>query len=147
MASQISKLFSLKLILVIDGWGIGSEIDQISCHWSLLMITDDKSTKVPGIISLRSEMGLKSSYLSHLPHVIDCFGKLALKASSQCLSQQKAGPIFLCFLKCMMTSSNGNIFRVTGPCAGNSPVTGEFPAQRQWRGTLMLSLICAWING
>ena len=31
----------------------------------------------------------------------------------------------------MMTSSNGNIFRVTGPfCAGNSPVPGEFPAQR-----------------
>ena len=29
-----------------------------------------------------------------------------------------------------MTSSNGNIFRVTGLCAGNSPVTGEFPAQR-----------------
>ena len=41
-------------------------------------------------------------------------------------------------LICMMTSSNGNIFRVTGPlcgenaalCAGNSPVPGEFPAQR-----------------
>ena len=30
----------------------------------------------------------------------------------------------------MMTSSNGNIIRVTGLCAGNSPVTGEFPAQR-----------------
>ena len=30
----------------------------------------------------------------------------------------------------MMTSSNGNIFRVTGRCAGNSPVPGEFPAQR-----------------
>ena len=31
----------------------------------------------------------------------------------------------------MMTSSNGNIFRVTGHmCAGNSPVPGEFPAQR-----------------
>ena len=29
-----------------------------------------------------------------------------------------------------MTSSNGNIFRVTGLCAGNSPVTGEFPTQR-----------------
>ena len=26
-------------------------------------------------------------------------------------------------------------------CAGNSPVTG------QWRGALMFSLICAWING
>ena len=30
----------------------------------------------------------------------------------------------------MMTSSNGNIFRITGLCAGNSPVTGEFPSQR-----------------
>ena len=30
----------------------------------------------------------------------------------------------------MMTSSNGNIFRVTGHLCGNSPVTGEFPAQR-----------------
>ena len=34
------------------------------------------------------------------------------------------------FRENMMTSSNGNIFRVTGLCAGNSPVTGEFPAQR-----------------
>ena len=30
----------------------------------------------------------------------------------------------------MKTSSNGNIFRVTGHCAGNTPVTGEFSAQR-----------------
>ena len=30
-------------------------------------------------------------------------------------------------------------------CAGNSPVTGEFPAQGQWRGALMFSLICTWI--
>ena len=30
----------------------------------------------------------------------------------------------------MMTSSNGNIFRVTGLCAGNSPFPGEFPTQR-----------------
>ena len=29
-------------------------------------------------------------------------------------------------------------------CAGNSPVTGEFPAQRP---ALMFSLICVWING
>ena len=29
-----------------------------------------------------------------------------------------------------MTSSDGNFFRVTGLCAGNSPVTAEFPAQR-----------------
>ena len=31
----------------------------------------------------------------------------------------------------MMTLSNGNLFRVTGPiCVGNSPVTREFPSQR-----------------
>ena len=48
----------------------------------------------------------------------------------------------------MMTSSNGNIFHVTGP------LSGEFTGQRwlphkkdQWHGALMLSLICAWING
>ena len=29
-----------------------------------------------------------------------------------------------------MTSSNGNIFRVTGHLCGNSPVPAEFPAQR-----------------
>ena len=48
----------------------------------------------------------------------------------------------------MMTSSNGNSFRVTGPLCGgihrspvNSPHTG------QWRGALMFSFICARING
>ena len=30
----------------------------------------------------------------------------------------------------MMTSSNGNIFRITGPLCGNSAITGEFPSQR-----------------
>ena len=32
-------------------------------------------------------------------------------------------------------------------CVGNSPVAGEFPAQSQWRGALMFSLICVWMNG
>ena len=42
--------------------------------------------------------------------------------SSGCISFQ---------MRCnMMTSSNENIFRVTGLCAENSPVTGEFPSQR-----------------
>ena len=31
-------------------------------------------------------------------------------------------------------------------CAGNSPVTGEFLHKGQWRGALMFSLICGWIN-
>ena len=43
-----------------------------------------------------------------------------------------------------MTSSNGNIFRVTGPLCGE--FTGELTNKGQWRGDLMFSLICAWIN-
>ena len=46
-----------------------------------------------------------------------------------------------------MASSNGNIFSVTGPLYGNSPVTGEFPHKGQWREALMCCVICAWING
>ena len=32
-------------------------------------------------------------------------------------------------------------------CAGNSPSLGTSPHKGQWRGALMSSLICAWING
>ena len=32
-------------------------------------------------------------------------------------------------------------------CAGNSPVTVNSPHKGQWRGALMFSLICVWING
>ena len=48
----------------------------------------------------------------------------------------------------MMTSSNGNIFRITGPLCGE--FTGERWIPRtngQWRRTLIFSLISAWING
>ena len=44
-------------------------------------------------------------------------------------------------------SSNGIILHVTGLCAGNShrfPVNS--PHKGQWRGALMFSMICAWIN-
>ena len=45
-----------------------------------------------------------------------------------------------------MMSSSGNIFRITGPFWGSSPVTGEFPHKGQWRRALMYPLICAWTN-
>ena len=32
-------------------------------------------------------------------------------------------------------------------CAGNSPVPVNSPQKGQWRGALMFSLICVWING
>ena len=48
----------------------------------------------------------------------------------------------------MMTSSNGNIFRVTGHLCGE--FTGprlNSPHRGQWRGALMFSVTCVWING
>ena len=42
-------------------------------------------------------------------------------------------------LQTMMTSSNANIFRV--------PLCGDSPHKGQWRGALMFSLVCTWING
>ena len=37
-------------------------------------------------------------------------------------------------------------YAILALCAGNSPVTGEFPTQSQWRGALMFSFICAWLS-
>ena len=48
----------------------------------------------------------------------------------------------------MMTSSNGNIFHVTGPLCGEfyrSPVNS--PHKGQWRGALMFLWSAPWING
>ena len=47
----------------------------------------------------------------------------------------------------MMTSSNGNIFRVTGPLCEEFTGRRWIPSQRLYRGALMFSFICAWING
>ena len=50
-------------------------------------------------------------------------------------------------LDIMITSSNGNIFRVTCPLCGNSPVTGEFTSQRPMTRSFVVFLISAWTNG
>ena len=47
----------------------------------------------------------------------------------------------------IMTSSNGKISASLAICAGNSPVPVNSPHKGQWRGALMFSLICVWING
>ena len=46
-----------------------------------------------------------------------------------------------------MTSSNGIFSAWLALCAGNPPVAGEFPLQRQvTRSFFLFSLICVWIN-
>ena len=48
----------------------------------------------------------------------------------------------------MLMSWNGNIFRVTGHLCGEFTGPRWIPRTHkgQWRGALMFSLICAWIN-
>ena len=46
-----------------------------------------------------------------------------------------------------MTSSNGNIFRVTGFVRGINRSPGKSPHKGQWGGALMFYLVCSWMNG
>ena len=46
-----------------------------------------------------------------------------------------------------MASSNGNIFRITGPLCEEFTGHRWIPQKGQWRRALMYSLVCAWING
>ena len=39
------------------------------------------------------------------------------------------------------------IYALLALCAGNSPVTGEFPSQRPVTRSFDVPLFCAWING
>ena len=73
---------------------------------------------------------LKSREISfaHNIRVIQSFGNLS-QSTTVILSKMRFGRISY-IAQFMMTSSNGNTFRVTGLCAGNSPGTGEFSAQR-----------------
>ena len=47
----------------------------------------------------------------------------------------------------MMASSNGNIFRVTGPLCGEFPAPRPVTWSLDFSLSLEFSLICAWING
>ena len=55
--------------------------------------------------------------------------------------------IFMLKLFYMMTSSNGNISALLTLCGGIHRWPVNSPHKGQWRGALMFSLICTWING
>ena len=74
----------------------------------------------------------------------DCWNRMIDAACGECMPPSVA--FSRCLKTAMMTSSNGNIFCVTGPlCGDRTPV--NCPQKGQWHGALMFSLICAWING
>ena len=81
------------------------------------------------------------------------FIKTFLRGNTSHFMEEHSSPISI-FPVFMMTSLKGNMFRVTGFCAGNSPVTAGIhrspvnsPHTDQWRGAFMFSLIWAWTNG
>ena len=55
-------------------------------------------------------------------------------------------PVNKMYLKIMMTSSNGNIFHVTGPLCGEFVGHLWIPLTKASDAELMFILICTWIN-
>ena len=65
-----------------------------------------------------------------------------MRLTALCSVQDNPDPRKILIYNTMMTSSNGNIFRVTAPLW--RPVNS--PQEGQGRGALLFSLIWAWIN-
>ena len=74
--------------------------------------------------NLFRKWGITRTVLVILYHVN--FNAFAANQISAWMSRRKKVRV----ITYMMTSSNGNIFPVTGLCEGNSPVIGEFTSQR-----------------
>ena len=74
--------------------------------------------------------------------------QLDLRSLSTFITTQLQFPCLPSLWQDMMTSSNGYTFSaLLAFCAGNSPVPGEFPAQRPVTRSFDVSLICVGING
>ena len=80
--------------------------------------------------------------------ILSLFGSFATK----CLQNKTSlGPQM--WYSAIMTSSNGNIYRVTGHLCGEFtgnrwiPRQVNSPHKGKWRGALVFSLICVWIKG
>ena len=67
---------------------------------------------------------------SRTPAVYVCMLTFTTEMSIRKLNQWWQGLLKHRRRNIMMTSSNGNIFRFTGHLCGESPASGEFPAQR-----------------
>ena len=121
-----------------------NEHDGVSCHWCLdcmhSRLFRRRSKKTPK---------LRVSGL--------CEGNSPVTGEFPAQRANNAGKCFHVhewFLRDAFESFRGTWWRhqmetfsaLLALCAGNSPVPVNFPHKGQWRGALMFSLICAWIN-
>ena len=101
----------------------------IDCIWNMQCFIQSPR----GIKSRRVQLFCLICFMFSVPVVTQAYTALSLRCAMGELQRHSWH---------MMTSSNGNIFRVTGHL---SPVNS--PRKGQWRGALIFSLICVWING
>ena len=94
-------------------------------------------------VSFRNALSVYSPYTCD---VCVCLPPYLSLSSTKAEDTEPRGWVALTTPTNMMTSSNGNIFRVTGPLCVEFTGPGEFLAQRPVTRALMFSLICAWIN-
>ena len=74
-------------------------------------------------------MAIEMEYQSTLPNCLQIAITTLIICQGNFIKRQLSH-LRMCPWKFMMTSSNENIFRVTGHLCGDSPVHGEFPTQK-----------------
>ena len=111
-------------------------------HWFRYYRTGDKPLSEPMMVSLPTHICLNELTVL-LNRILALVGwwkhKIPWIVSVKTCIKHGSAAVMRNPQKIMMTSSNGNIFRVTGH------LCGEFKGHG--RGALMISLICAWIKG
>ena len=78
---------------------------------------------------------------------LDCYFKTSSENATVCVMTVHNLWIYRQLRTTWWRHQMTTFFALLALCAGNSPVTSEVPSKVQWRGALMFSLICAWING
>ena len=129
MVSIFHKIYSMQRILIhIQSRSLVASSEYYHCHWSLLWIHDPPYLGNRG--SLQWRRNGRDGVSNHQPH--DCLLNRLFKAQIKETSK----------------------LRVTCLCEGNSPGTGEFPAQKAsnaetvsiwWRHHVVLG--CRWTTG
>ena len=114
--------------------------------WSNLVISDEMKMTIFSILKLSSHRAGVS-----LTAVLSDFSSLLYTRPQQIHCwlhvRNKAWFFKVYFLITWWRHQMETFSALLALCMENWPVTGEFPLKGQWRGALIFSLICAWING
>ena len=120
-----------KIVLIIFYLYAGLHSIQYCTFWGCLVCRSwCKSAALKSAVLLWHNQFLPNPHKWHPIAHLRGWDMVCLVGTNSYLCCTSVTAMLYAMLCNMMTSSNGNIFRVTGLCAGNSPVNGEFPTQR-----------------